>query len=161
MPFTKPTEPYHDYAVALQRALDEISIAIGPGSTVSASGTLVDNAIVTGHGTAVVQTPSPSSTLDASGNMVLAGSLTSILATIDAGNLHSPADGLILTNSAPAVVGVDQVSPQLRWHTEGWKTNATAGSQPLDFEAQLWADQGTAHPSGRLAFSAQVNGAGY
>ena len=55
------------------------SCASGGGSgtvTVVGAGSLTSTAIVTGGGTTTIQTPSPTSTLDSSGNMVLAGSLT-------------------------------------------------------------------------------------
>jgi len=51
----------------------------GSGSgtvTVVGSGSLTSTALVTGGGTTTIQTPSATSTLDSSGNLVLAGSLT-------------------------------------------------------------------------------------
>ncbi len=64
--------------------------------TVVGAGALASNAIVTGGGTTLVQTISTGSTLDASGNLILAGALTSttISSTSNAnirttkGNLH-------------------------------------------------------------------------
>lgn len=53
-----------------------INATVSGSGNVTNSGTLTNNAIATGAGTTVVKTPSATSTLDTSGNLVLAGSVT-------------------------------------------------------------------------------------
>ena len=70
-------------------------------------------------------------------------------------------DGLILTNPTAAAAGAQQISPRLRWTGQGWKTNATAGSQIVDWKAELVPVQGAANPQARLDFNYQINAGGY
>ena len=70
-------------------------------------------------------------------------------------------DRIILANLAPAAAGAQQWSPRVQWLGYGWKTNATAASQQVNFIAELQTVQGTAAPSGELVFSSQVNAGGY
>ena len=70
-------------------------------------------------------------------------------------------DGFVHANNTAATVGVQQFSPRTRWTGQGWKTNATAGSQTVDFICENQPIQGSASPSGSLIFSSQVAGGGY
>lgn len=70
-------------------------------------------------------------------------------------------DGLVLHNEQAATAGLNQWSPRLRWIGTGWKTNATAGSQFVEYIAELKTVTGAANPSGQLVFSSQVNSGGY
>lgn len=81
----------------------------------------------------------------------------SVTKTINA----TSADGLLLTNTTAATVGAQQWSPRLHFTGQGWKTTSTAGSQTVDWIAELQPVQGAANPSANLVFSSQVNGAGY
>lgn len=71
------------------------------------------------------------------------------------------ADGLILENNTAAAAGAQQYSPGLRLTGQGWKTNATAGSQTVDWRCELQPVQGAANPVANLVFSSQVNSGGY
>ena len=51
------------------------------------------------------------------------------------GVTQTTGDGLFLHNSTLATSGNQQISPSIRWRGSGWKTNATAGSQTVDFRA--------------------------
>jgi hypothetical protein len=70
-------------------------------------------------------------------------------------------DGVVLENVNSATVGAQKWSPSLRFSGQGWKTDATAGSQAVDWDIHLEPVQGTASPSSNLVFSSQVNGGGY
>lgn len=70
-------------------------------------------------------------------------------------------DGLLLTNTTAAAAGAQQYSPRLHFTGQGWKTNATAASQSVDFINELRPVQGAANPTGNLVWAASVNGAAY
>lgn len=70
-------------------------------------------------------------------------------------------DGFSLVNNTAAAAGAQQWSPRLRWTGQGWKTNATAGSQTVDMIAELVPVQGAANPSSFLAFRSQINAGGF
>lgn len=69
--------------------------------------------------------------------------------------------GLALVNTTAAAAGAQQISPALRWSGLGWKTNATAASQAVDFRSYVVPVQGTANPTGYLSFGSSVNGGAY
>lgn len=76
-------------------------VAVGGGSgtvTVKSSGSLTDTAFVTGNGTTVVQTPSATSTLDASGNASFPGTVTAA-----SDGVHAGALGLIGNTTVPSL----------------------------------------------------------
>lgn len=70
-------------------------------------------------------------------------------------------DGLVLTNASSAAAGAQQYSPRLRLTGQGWKTNATATSQTVDWIVENQPVQGAANPSTNLVCSSQVNAGGY
>ncbi len=70
-------------------------------------------------------------------------------------------DGYILTTSAAAVAGAQKYSPRIRWTGNGWKTDATAGSQAVSFIAEVRPVQGAAAPTGYWALSSAINGGAY
>jgi len=61
------------------------------------------------------------------------------------------------TTAAAAGAGAQQVSPSLVLEGQGWKTNATAASQPVDFYFNVLPVQGTANPSGTFRIQSQIN----
>lgn len=71
------------------------------------------------------------------------------------------ADGIVLSNSTAAAAGAQQYSPRLRLTGQGWKTNATAASQTVDFTVETQPVQGSANPTANLVISSQINAAGY
>lgn len=70
-------------------------------------------------------------------------------------------DGMVLQNTTAATVGAQKWSPRLRLTGRGWKTDATAGSQTVDWIIENQPVQGAANPSTNLVFSSQVNAGGY
>lgn len=73
----------------------------------------------------------------------------------------SPLDSVQLYNATAAAAGAQQYSPAIHWQGQGWKTNATAASQNVDFRSYIITVQGAANPSGNLVIESQVNGGGY
>lgn len=69
--------------------------------------------------------------------------------------------GLRLENSTAAAVGAQQISGVLAFRGRGWKTNATAASETVDFSEYVLPVQGTADPTGYLKWGKSVNGASY
>lgn len=69
--------------------------------------------------------------------------------------------GMTLSNTTAAAAGAQQYSPALKWTGRGWKTNATAASQAVDFRAYVVPVQGAAAPTGYLTFEAAINGGSY
>jgi hypothetical protein len=70
-------------------------------------------------------------------------------------------DGLVIQNTTDAAAGAQQYSPRLRLHGEGWKTDATAASQTIDFVLEVQPVQGTSAPSGNLILKASINGGAF
>jgi len=70
-------------------------------------------------------------------------------------------DGLILINNTAAAAAAQQWSPRLRFTGRGWKTNATAASQTVDWIIETVPVEGAANPTVDLTFSSQVNAGGY
>jgi len=85
---------------------------------------------------------------------------TSLTVTRNAVGVTS-ADGIVIQNTTDAAAGAQQYSPRLRWHGEGWKTNATAASQEVDWIAEVIPVQAAANPTSQLAFSSSINGGAY
>lgn len=77
------------------------------------------------------------------------------------GTSQTTSSGLALTNTTAAAAGAQQISSALRWSGKGWKTDATAASQSVDFRSYVVPVQGTANPSGYLTFESSINGAAY
>jgi len=69
--------------------------------------------------------------------------------------------GISLINRTAAASGLQQQSPSLCMTGQGWKTNATAASQEVDWCATALPIQGAANPSSSLVFSDQINGGGF
>jgi hypothetical protein len=58
--------------------------------------------------------------------------------------------GIMLFNSTPATVGAQQKSPAIQLSGQGWKTDATAASQSVDFYMDVLPVQGASAPTGAL-----------
>ncbi len=69
--------------------------------------------------------------------------------------------GMALINTSAAAAGAQQISPPIRWRGTGWKTNATAASQVVDFRNYLLPVQGTVNPSSTLVWESSINGGAY
>lgn len=114
---------------------------------ITSSGNATSIAAQTGTGSTFVVQTAPS----------LLGSVTET----NAGLGVALTDGLLLTNTTAAAAGAQQNSPTLHFTGQGWKTNATAASQTVDWIEYALPVQGTANPTTSLNFASQVNGGGY
>jgi hypothetical protein len=92
-------------------------------------------------------------------NTIVATSTNSL--TISASSLSTTATKIFrLRNPTAAGSGAAQTSPMMVWSTSGYKTNATAGPQDVEFGAYALSVQGAANPTGLLKFSSNINAAG-
>lgn len=69
--------------------------------------------------------------------------------------------GMSFKNGTAAAAGAQQNSPSACFTAQGWKTNATAGSQTVDWCLTNVPSQGTANPSTALTMSSQINNGGF
>jgi hypothetical protein len=81
--------------------------------------------------------------------------------TAGLGVTQTTSSGLALVNTTAAALGAQQISPALRWSGFGWKTDAVAASQAVDFRSYVVPVQGAANPTGYLSFGSSINGAAY
>jgi hypothetical protein len=77
------------------------------------------------------------------------------------GVTQTTTSGLLLANTTAAAAGAQQMSPELRFRGNGWKTNTTAASQTVDFRLDVLPIEGAANPTGNLRFGASINGAAF
>lgn len=68
----------------------------------------------------------------------------------------TPSNTLINTTAATAIQ--DQISPSLRFTSNGWKTNATAASQTDSVDVFLYPASAPTSPSAQLRFIPTING---
>lgn len=69
--------------------------------------------------------------------------------------------GINLINDTLASTGAQQYSPMSVLGGSGWKTDATAESQTVQFAQQVVPVEGAANPTGSLVFKSDIDGAGY
>ncbi len=65
--------------------------------------------------------------------------------------------GMKLINSTAAAAGAQQYSPGISQIGQGWKTDATAGSQPIEVRRELRPAQGAAAPTYSYVLMGRVN----
>jgi len=112
------------------------------------SATGIGNGSITDDGTNIgIGTASPTSKID--------------VTTDNLGTTQTNSAGIGLVNNTAAADGLQQISPGLRWTGQGWKTNATAASQRVDFRADVLPVQGTANPTGQWRLMSSINGGAY
>ncbi len=70
-------------------------------------------------------------------------------------------EDLALLNTTAAANGAQQYSPALRLQGSGWKTDATAASQTLEFRQYVQTIQGAGQLTGNLIFESSINGGAY
>lgn len=70
-------------------------------------------------------------------------------------------DSVVLKNATAAAAGAQQWSPRFRLTGQGWKTNAVAASQVVDWIDEIQPVQDAAAPINELVWSQQVNGGGF
>jgi hypothetical protein len=71
---------------------------------------------------------------------------------------NSDTVGLSMSNSTAATTNLQQNSPSLRWAGNGFKTTATAGSQPVYFDSYVVPVQGAANPTALWTLGSNING---
>lgn len=74
---------------------------------------------------------------------------------------NTSGDGIVLINNGVASSGNQMYSPRLRLTGAGWKTQATAASQIVDWAIQTLPVQGVVAPLSKLSFQRQMNGGGF
>lgn len=74
---------------------------------------------------------------------------------------NTAASNLILQDTTAATASNQQYSPYIQQTGQGWKTNTTAGSQPVDFRFGVIPVQGSAAATGQWRMQSQVNGGGW
>lgn len=94
-----------------------------------------------------IGTSSPNSRLDVTTNNL--------------GVTQTNTSGIVLSNNTAAAAGAQQMSPGLRWRGNGWKTNATAASQTVDFLADVLPVQGASAPGGNWQLKSSIDGGAY
>lgn len=159
---------------------DELVWRRSGDATSGAAGTVTSVSVVTANGfqgTVANATTTPAITLETSvttnrvlyanandiagsANFTFNGDLVSILAA-GQGVTQSDNNGLLLYNSTAAANGAQQISPSIHWSGRGWKTDATAASQSVDFRAYILPVQGAANPSATWKLQKSINGGAY
>jgi hypothetical protein len=112
-----------------------------------------------------IQEAGGNTVLNPSGGTVVIGAATASskldVTTAGLGVTQTTSSGLALVNTTAAAAGAQQISPALRFSGFGWKTNATAASQAVDFRAYVLPVQGAAAPTGNLIFQSSINAGAY
>lgn len=82
---------------------------------------------------------------------------------IDLSNIGDAASkpGIFLRNPTAAAVGAQQRSPAVMFRGNGWRTNAVAESQPVDWRIYCQPVQGSANPSANLVLDVSINGGAF
>lgn len=85
----------------------------------------------------------------------------SLITNVSAAPFTSTSSDITFINNTAATSTVQQPSPALILQGQGWKSTATAASQPVSWRAYVLPTGGTTAPSGDLYFQNSVNGGGY
>jgi hypothetical protein len=132
------------------------SIVVNGGALGTPSGGTVTNlsgtASININGTVGATTPNTGAftTLNLSG-----------LETISLATAASATDGVLVKTSATASSGNQKWSPAVSWEGQGWKTQATAASQPVKWRAYVQPTAGFSNPTSEWLLQSSVNGGGY
>ncbi len=155
------------------------TIGVDQGGTGAA--TLALNAVLYGNGTSAIQALAVNSsatnkflTQSSSGApawaQIVATDVNALAPTWTAqhifqtdaiGETQTTANGIYLVNQTAAAAGAQQYSPAIRWRGRGWKTDATAASQSIDFRSYVRPVQGAAAPTGVWAMDVSIEGGAY
>lgn len=73
----------------------------------------------------------------------------------------TPTDAITSLNTTAAAAGAQQYSGAIHQGGQGWKTNATAATQAVDFRSYVIPVQGAANPSGNWTLESSINGGAY
>jgi hypothetical protein len=94
------------------------------------------------------------------GNVSIAGVITGTINAIGAVSTDS-ALGELWVNTTAAAAGAQQYSPMAVDEGQGWKTDATAASQEVQFGRQVIPIEGAANPTGAWVLFSNINDAGW
>lgn len=125
------------------------------GTNISASSGIL--LLTAGVASVLASTGSGTVVRDTSPSITTPEFLTSAIATRTALGT-SPAIGLNVRNTTAAAAGAQQVSPYNCLEGQGWKTNATAASQPVQVCEYVLPVQGAANPEVTWRLGTIING---
>jgi hypothetical protein len=77
------------------------------------------------------------------------------------GVTQNNSSGFLAINPTLAAAGAQQISPPSIWEGQGWKTTATAASQPVRFRVHVLPVQGTSAPTGNYIIGSSINSGAY
>lgn len=132
------------------------------GFLTSADWTTFNNkaSVTNGTNNRIVTSLAADNTLNAEANFTYNGALAEI--TVQGlGTTQDDTKGLDIINPDVAAAGLQQISPAVRWSGQGWKTDATAASQEVEFRAFALPVEGTSQPYGYWKLQSSINGAAY
>jgi hypothetical protein len=133
---------------------DNWQLAIAANKTFTVSNSLT----LAGTDGTTMTFPGVSDTVDVLGT---AQTITAVKTFTPTQAPNTSVDSLALVDPTAATTGNQQFSPRLRLTGQGFKTQATAGSQPVDWIIENQPIQALTAPTTNLVFSSQINGAGY
>lgn len=122
-----------------------------PGGGGTITGTIAVNQVAFGSGADAIQ---------GSANLTYDASLLTALSA-GLGTTQDDTKGVVLINTTAAAAGAQQISPALRFSAQGWKTDATAASQEVEWRIYNLPVQGTSVPLSNLVFQNSLNGGSY
>jgi len=150
--------------VTITNTLPDQTVVLNNGAGISATGTY-PNFTITNTSPSLWTDGGTDTYLTATTDNVAIGTSTANskvdVTTNGLGVTQTTTSGIVLSNNTAAAAGAQQISPALRLRANGWKTNATAASQTVDFRSYALPIQGAANPTGSLIFQASVNGGAY
>lgn len=126
------------------------NVDLGGNFTTTGSGT-----IALGGYTLTVPATGTAALLGTANAFTAASTLT--LATLGT----TPTAGFSVINSTAAAAGAQQVSPSFLWRGNGWKTDATAASQTVDFRSYVLPVQAASAPTGEWVLQSSINGGAF
>lgn len=134
------------------------NLLAGDGAGGVADGRIAASAVVLGASTLTTTSQIPC--VSASGTLGPCSAETAPSVT-KTGLGTTTAIGVQVANTTAAANGAQQVSPSFRWAGRGWKTNATAASQSVEFRAYVLPVQGSAAPTGTWKLQSSINGGAF
>lgn len=147
----------------------DLNVGVGPGQVIygaaDASGILTLSSTSSGTKGIIYLGAAGGSAYDETNNFlgVGTGAPTAKMHLVNNSIGISPSNayGHYLQNTTAATVGLNQSSPSITMEGRGWKTNATAASQPVAFRQYILPVTGAISPSFSYLAQASINGGAY
>jgi hypothetical protein len=147
--------------VTVTSAIDAFMEAANQASMLAALNITLGGAFATSgaFSTTLTVTGNTNVTLPTSGTLAILGgnTFTGANNTTLSALAGTTTTGYSLINSTAATSGVQQVSPSFLWRGFGWKTNDTAASRSVEFQAFVLPVLGTANPTGFFKIQKSIN----